>query len=184
MTRKSLFIGSAVAVALAAGAFAYGTSATAQPYGPGMGYGPGYMHGPGMMGPGYGPGMMGPGYGYGPGMMGPGYGYGMMGRGYGMMGPGYGPGWMHRGPGYGPRGYGPGYGPGYGQQSNLNLSVDDVKAQLERWLTWRGNARLKVGEVKEKDADTIVADIVTKDNSLVQRYTVNRKTGFYQRDGS
>ena len=179
MTRKSLFIGSAVVVALAAGALAYGTSATAQPYGPGMmgGYGPGYgyMHGPGMMGPGYGygPGMMGRGYG----MMGPGYGYG-------MMGPGYGHGWMHRGPGYGPRGYGPGYGPGYGAQANLNLSVDDVKNQLERWLTWRGNPHLKVGEVKEKDADTITATIVTKDNSLVQSFTVNRKTGFYQRDGS
>jgi len=197
MTRKSLFIGSAVAVALAAGALAYGSSATAQPYGPGR-MGPGY--GPGMMGQGYGPGY---GYMHGPGMMGPGYGPGMRGNfgpgdcpgngpGYGMMGPGYGPGWMHRG-----RGYGPGYGRHmwgqgfYGQQqqqqqqqANLNLSIDDVKSQLERWLAWRGNSRLKLGDVKEKDADTIVADIVTKDNSLVQRFTVNRKTGWYQRDGS
>jgi hypothetical protein len=161
MTRKSIVL--ATLAALALGAAAWGTSVSAQPYGPGMGYGPGYMHGPGMMG-GYGPGYM-----HGPGMRGPGYGYGP-----GMMGPGYGPGWMHRG----------GYGPGYGPQGDLHLSVDDVKAQLERWLTWRGNPHLKVGEVKEKDADTITADIVTKDNSLVQRFTVNRKTGFYQRDGS
>jgi len=189
MTRKSLFIGSAVALALAAGAFAYGTSAAAQPYGGWgmMGPGYGYMHGPGMM-HGYGPG---PGYGRGPGYGArggdwacPGYGPGMMGQGYG---PGYGRGMM--GPGYG-RGYGPGYGrhmwgPGYygqKQQANLNLSVDDVKNRLERWLTWRGNSRLKVGEVKEKDANTIVADVVTKDNSLVQRFTIDRKTGVWRRD--
>jgi hypothetical protein len=127
----------------------------AQPY-PGMmgGYGPGY----GMMGPGYGPG------------------YGMMG-GYGpgyMMGPGYGPGYM-MGPGYG---RGPGYGGGYyHNQGNLNLSVDDVKTYLQRMIR---NPNLKVGDVKEKDADTITADVVTKDNSLVQRFMVNRHSGFYQ----
>jgi hypothetical protein len=60
------------------------------------------------------------------------------------------------------------------------LSTDDVKARLERWITWQGNPRLKVGDVKEKDADTIEADIVTKDNSLVQRFAVNRHTGFYR----
>jgi hypothetical protein len=193
MTRKSLFIGSAVALALAAGAFAYHSSATAQPYGMmGPGYGPGY--GQGMMGPGYGPGMMGPGYGpgYGQGTMGPGYGPGMMAPGYGpgygqgTMGPGYGPGYGQgmMGPGYGPGMMGPGYGPGYGQQGNLNLSTDDVKSYLERWIAAQGNTRLKVGEVKEKDASTIVADVVTKDNSLVQRFTVDRKSGFYRPDGS
>jgi hypothetical protein len=111
-------------------------------------------------------------------------GWGMRGGGYGpgMMG-GYGPGWMHGGRG----GHGPcwgdrdGYGPGaYGQRGDLKLSTDDVKARLERWITWQGNPRLKVGDVKEKDADTIEADIVTKDNSLVQRFAVNRHTGFYR----
>ena len=120
-------------------------------------------YGPGMMG-GYGPGY---GQGYGPGMM-HGYGPGMM-QGYG---PGYGPGMM--------QGYGPGY---YGRQGNLNLSTDDVKNYLERWIAAQGNTRLKVGEVKEKDETTIEADVVTKDNSLVQRFIVNRRTGFYQPDG-
>jgi hypothetical protein len=135
--------------------------AQAQPYGMMGGYGPGY----GMMG-GYGPGygMMG---GYGPGyMMGPGYGPGMM---------GYGPGWMMRGYGYGPgmMGYGPGY-----YQGNLNLSVDQVKDYLERTIR---NPNLTVGDVKEKDADTIVADIVTKQGkSLVQRIDVDRHNGFFQ----
>ena len=142
----------------------------AQPYGYGMmgpGYGGGYGPGYGMMGGGYGPG-----YGMGPGMMG-GYGPGMMGPGYGR---GYGPGWMMRG-GYGPgmMGYGPGY---YGNQGNLNLTTDQVKAYLAQMIH---NPNLKVGDVKEKDADTIVADIVTKDkNALVQRLDFNRHTGFVQ----
>ncbi len=33
--------------------------------------------------------------------------------------------------------------------------------------------------VTEKDADTIVAEIVTLDGSLVQRYEVNRDTGLF-----
>ena len=95
-------------------------------------------------------------------------------------GGGYGPGMMR---GYG-RGNGPGYGPGAQTNQALNLTVDDVKARVERWLAIRGNARLKVGEVKEKDADTITADIVTKDNSLVQRFIVDRHTGAFRQDNS
>jgi len=155
------------AAVLAAAAFA--GPAFAQPYG----YGPSY----GMMG-GYGPGygMMG-GYGMGPGMMG---GYG---PGYGMMhgwGGGHAPGWMMHGwrGGYG---MGPGmmYGwGGYGNQGNLNLTVDQVKSYLETMIR---NPNLKVGDVKEKDADTIVAEIVTKQgDALVQRLDFNRHNGFVQ----
>ena len=162
----------------AAAVVAAGITVQAQTYGPGMmgndqnysshrGYGPGY----GMMGGGYGPGyhMRGWGGGYGPGM---------------MRGNGYGPGMM--------QGYGPGYGPrgavqgdqNANQSANQNLTTDDVKGRMERWLNWRGNARLKVGEVKEKDADSITADIVTKDNSLVERFIVDRHSGFVRRDNS
>jgi hypothetical protein len=113
----------------------------------------------GMMGYGPGYGMMG-GYGYGPGMMG-----------YGGYGPGY---MMGYGPGYGPRiGYGP-----YGQ-GNLNLSIDQVRDYFARSIAASGNSRLKVGEVKEQGPDSIVADIVTQDNSLVQEFVVDRHTGFY-----
>ncbi len=119
-------------------------------------------YGPGMMGGGYGPG-----YGMGPGMMG---GYG---PGYGMRG-GYGPGY-----GMGPGMMGPGYGGGYyGNQRDLNLTTDQVKSYLEQMIR---NPNLKVGDVKEKDADTIVADIVTKDkDALVQRLAFNRHNGFVQ----
>ena len=66
------------------------------------------------------------------------------------------------------------------QQQDLKLTTDDVKTRMERWLAIRDNPRLKLGDVKEKDADTITADIVTVDNSLVQRIDVNRHTGVYQ----
>ncbi len=177
--RTRTLIGAGFGVALAAtAAWGYQSMASAQPYGGwGMmgGYGPGYGH----MG-GYGPGMMG---GYGPGMMG----------GYGHMG-----GWGRGdGPGAGQwncpafaRGNGPGYGPGYGPQGSaqdnqkLNLTTDDVKTRMERWLAREDNPRLKLGDVKEKDADTITADVVTTDNSLVDRFTVDRHTGFVRRDNS
>lgn len=82
--------------------------------------------------------------------------------------PYYGPGILG---GYGMMG---GYGC-WGNQDNLNLSADDVKNCLERMV---GNPNLKVGEVKEKDADTIVADIVTKDkDGLVQSLDFNRHSG-------
>ncbi|MCC2096801.1 MAG: hypothetical protein KDJ29_07905 [Hyphomicrobiales bacterium] len=160
-----------LALTIAAG-LALGGAAVAQPYG---------MMGPGMMGnPGYG--MM-PGYGMGPGMMGH-PGYGMM-SGYG---PGYGmgPGMMY---GYGPR-YGMGPGMMYGGQNqrwantNRNLSVDDVKRNIERWLAYGGNDRLKLGEVKQKDDNTIEATVVTKkENALVQKFEVDRRSGFTRRIG-
>jgi hypothetical protein len=172
MKTRNLMIGLGVVAALAAGIGAYSYTASAQG-------GPGY--GPGMMGGGFGPGMM------------------MSGNGPGMTqdfgpggGQGYGPGYHRRGWGGGPgpgmmrQGYGPGYGPRGDAQSNqaVNLSADDVKARMERWLAWRQNSRLKVGDVKEKDADTISADIVTKDNSLVERFIVDRHTGLFRRDNS
>ncbi len=141
----------AAALAFAAGAVY--SQARAQPYGYGAGYG--------MMGPGYGPGMMG---GYGPG--------------WGGGGPG-GPGWMMRG-GYGGGGYGPGmmYGYGAANQGELNLTVDQVKTYLQQMIR---NPNLTIGDVKEKDADTIVAEVVTKQgSSLVQRLDFNRHNGFVQ----
>lgn len=62
-----------------------------------------------------------------------------------------------------------------------DLSAADVKKIIEGRLAWSGNKRLKVGEVKKKDDDTYTADIVTVDNSLVERLEVDRKTGATQR---
>ncbi len=94
--------------------------------------------------------------------------------GHGMMG------WGMRGPGMMGRGM---MGRGWGQNTapaNLNLSANDVKGYLQQWLVMAGNARLKVGAVIERDADTITADIVTTEkDALVQRFSINRHTGFY-----
>ena len=47
---------------------------------------------------------------------------------------------------------------------------------LEHRLAMQGNPRLKVGEINEKDDDTVVADIVTTDGALVDRFEVDRHT--------
>ena len=56
--------------------------------------------------------------------------------------------------GHGMTGGGYGHGSAYGMsavQPDQDLSVDDVRARIERSLKWHGNERLKVGEVKELD---------------------------------
>jgi hypothetical protein len=58
----------------------------------------------------------------------------------------------------------------------MNLSVEDVRGYLDAQLDGLNNKRLKVGDVKSDDG-SIMADIVTVDNSLVQRLKVNRHTG-------
>ena len=160
--------------------------------GPGMIGQQGYGMGPGMMGQSYGmgPGMIGQqGYGMGPGMMGQGYGMGpgmmnmmhgmMMGR--GMIGQGYGmgPGMMGQGYGMGPGMMGQGYGPGMmGAAGNREVTEDDVRGFLDRQLEMHGLKRLKVGSVETSDDKVFKADIVTKEDSLVMRVVVDRRSGF------
>lgn len=164
-SRKTLIaLGVAAALAAVVGVYSYTASAQGGP-----GWGPGWMMGGG--GPGGGPWNC------------PRFGQGD------ESGPGYGPGYHMRGWGGGPgpgmmRGYGRGYGPGAQSNQALNLTTDDVKTRMERWLSWRGNPRLKLGEVKEKDADSIAADVVTKDNSVVERFIFDRHTGAFRRDNS
>jgi uncharacterized membrane protein len=57
------------------------------------------------------------------------------------------------------------------------LTVEEVKDGLQRWLSRSGNPRLKPGEVVAKDSRTITAEIVTVDNSLVQKLDIDRRTG-------
>jgi hypothetical protein len=58
----------------------------------------------------------------------------------------------------------------------MNLSIEDVRGYLTVQLERLNNKRLKVGEIKADDG-TITADVVTVDNSLVQRLKVDRRTG-------
>ncbi|WP_041374521.1 hypothetical protein [Phenylobacterium zucineum] len=73
-------------------------------------------------------------------------------------------------------------GPGWSsQRSNLNLSAADVRAYMERYLQYEGNPRVKLGSVKETDANTITADVVTTEGAaLVQRYVFDRQTGAFR----
>lgn len=165
MRNMSLLGTSAIAAALIAFAAAGPAAAQADRSGAGAAPPSGTVSGPGTMGPyGMGPGMM---YGYGmhPGMMGP----GMM-SGYGM-----GPGMMYgRGAGANPAMGGSGY-----VIPTLDLNTDDVKGFFERWIARSGNSHIKLGKVTEKDANTIEVEIVTQDNSLVEKYEVSRDTGFF-----
>jgi hypothetical protein len=71
-----------------------------------------------------------------------------------------------------------GYGMGRGALRG-DLDADDVKSILERRLQWQGFANLRVGEIAEKDDDTLTAEVVTEDGTLVQRFEVNRRTGAF-----
>jgi hypothetical protein len=58
----------------------------------------------------------------------------------------------------------------------MNLSAEDVRGYLTAQVERLNNKRLKVGDIKADDG-SITADIVTVDNSLVQRLKVDRHTG-------
>jgi hypothetical protein len=98
---------------------------------------------------------------------------GMMGSGQqGMMGQGM------RGPGMMQGGMRPGMGGLFGSRVTpmMNLSVEDVRGYLAVQLDRLNNKRLKIGDIKSDDG-TVTADIITIDNSLVQRLKVDRHTG-------
>lgn len=63
------------------------------------------------------------------------------------------------------------------EKRDLALTVDQAKKLAEARLIMLGNKNLKVGAVKEKDADTISVDIVASDNSLVAQRLINRHSG-------
>ena len=87
--------------------------------------------------------------------------------------------------GMGPRGMrqpgmmrGRGVGPAllYGPPAE-GITVERARTMLEGALAWHGNPRLKLGMVEEQNEDTIIAEILTVDDSLVQRLAIDRATG-------
>ena len=89
----------------------------------------------------------------------------------------------------GPGMYGKGMKNGYGKCGcgdevralDKPLTVEDVRVRMEQRLEWRGNDRLTVGEVKDLDDKTIIAEIVTVDDSLVEKIQIDKATGRPQR---
>jgi len=63
------------------------------------------------------------------------------------------------------------------QDTDRNLSVDDVRKLLDGMLVMHGNDRLKTGKIEATDDKTIVAEIVTVDDSLVHKVEFDTKTG-------
>jgi hypothetical protein len=61
------------------------------------------------------------------------------------------------------------------------ITVERARTMLEGALAWHGNPRLKLGTVEEQNEDTIVAEILTVDDSLVQRLAIDRATGAFRR---
>lgn len=59
------------------------------------------------------------------------------------------------------------------------LGVDEVKAFMESRLERRGNDRLKVGKVEARGDTSIIAEIVTVDDSLVRTVEFDTRTGFH-----
>ena len=66
---------------------------------------------------------------------------------------------------------------GTSQDDVEEMTPERVRTFLEERLEQHGNPRLKLGEVAEQDEGTIVAEILTVDDSLVQRLAVDRATG-------
>ncbi len=82
-----------------------------------------------------------------------------------MMGRGMGPGMM-----------GQGYGPQY-QQERKPLTEKDVKAMVEIYVQSTRNPNLKLGKITDKD-QYFEAEIVTKNDSLVDKILVDKQTGW------
>jgi hypothetical protein len=61
------------------------------------------------------------------------------------------------------------------------ITVERARTMLEGVLAWHGNPRLQLGTVEEQNESTIVAEILTVDDSLVQRLAIDRATGAFRR---
>ena len=66
---------------------------------------------------------------------------------------------------------------GMARGARVDIDADKAKAMIERMLVWHDNPRLKLGEVRTTDYGEVVADVVTREGSLVQRLAIDRRTG-------
>jgi hypothetical protein len=68
-----------------------------------------------------------------------------------------------------------------GSRVDRKLTAASVRIMLSARLAMGGNPRLTLGTVTEQNADTIIAEIVTVDKALVDRFSVDRKSGRFTR---
>ena len=96
--------------------------------------------------------------------------YGMMGQ--GMMGQGM----MNQGA-MGQGMMNQGATPMMGMAAAAPLDADHVRPHLEQHLAMMGLPNLMLGSIEAEDDDTLVAEIVTRDGTLVQRLAIDRHSG-------
>jgi len=75
---------------------------------------------------------------------------------------------------------GPGY--GYGsqyQQTQKPIDEKAAKGLLENYLESMRNTNLKLGKIEDKD-QVFEAEIVTKEDSLVDKLVLDKRTGWIQ----
>lgn len=70
-----------------------------------------------------------------------------------------------------------GYMHGRSMRRDRPFSSDEIKRIIDGKLALRGFTRLKVGGVEENDENTFVVDILTLDDSLAAKLTINRQSG-------
>ena len=98
-----------------------------------------------------------------------------------------GKGWCDKGE-YGQMHHGKGHGYGFmgkhhrmmqGDQ-DLGLTPERVKEIIEGKLAWHGNENLKAGTIETTPEGQIIAQLVTKEGSLVETFIIDPKTGAHQ----
>lgn len=76
---------------------------------------------------------------------------------------------------------GPGIGMMAPRQSGRGLTRDEVAARFRFRLATQGDGRLKVGQVTDKDKNTVAVEILTLQGYPAARYEVDRWTGITRR---
>ena len=62
-------------------------------------------------------------------------------------------------------------------RGDRSYSSDEIKRLIDGKLALQGLTRLKVGGVKEIEEGAFVVDILTQDDSLAAKLTIDRQTG-------
>jgi len=66
-----------------------------------------------------------------------------------------------------------------GAQAGQPLTQEQAKMMVEHYLKMKGNPNLKLGKLTDQK-DYFVAEITTKDGSLVEKYQIDKNTGLFK----
>jgi len=66
---------------------------------------------------------------------------------------------------------------GVPRKHDADLTAEQVQTMIEQQLASLANPRLKMGSLRATETGEILAEIVTRDGSLVQKLAVDRRTG-------